>query len=67
MSHATAGAITDILGDAGAVTLGASAGIVLDEFAIQMVTSSLWILPVTCAALCLTNMFTSLRTPNSGK
>jgi hypothetical protein len=56
-----------MLGDAGAVTLGASAGIVLDEFAIQMVTSSLWILPVTCAALCLTNMFTSLRTPNSGK
>ena len=67
MNHATAGAMTDMLGRAGAAVFCASAGVVLDEFAIQMITSSLWILPVTCAALGLISMFTSLRTPNSGK
>ena len=41
MSHATAGAMTDMVGDADAVALGVSAGGVLDEFAIQMITSSL--------------------------
>jgi len=41
MSHATAGAMTDMLGDAGTVAAGASVGVVFEEFAIQMITSSL--------------------------
>jgi hypothetical protein len=59
--------MTDIPGEPAVVAFCASVGVVLDEFAIQMITSSLWILPVTSAALGLISMFTSLRTPNSGK
>jgi hypothetical protein len=39
MSHATAGAMTDMLGEAVVFCTAAEVG--LDEFAIQMVTSSL--------------------------
>ena len=41
MSHATAGAMTDMLGDAGTAVFCISAEVLLDEFAIQMITSSL--------------------------
>ena len=51
-----------------APTPGAAASLfATEEFAIQMVTISRWILPVTSAAFVRTSMLTSLRTPNSGK
>jgi hypothetical protein len=41
MSHAMAGAMTDMLEGADAAVFCASAGVLLEEFAIQMITSSL--------------------------
>ena len=54
-----------------AIAVMVSAGTGLDfsavEFAIQMVTISRWIFPVTSADFGRTSTFTSLRTPNSGR
>jgi hypothetical protein len=42
-------------------------GLLEEEFAIQMVTISRWILPVTSATPGRTRTLTSLRTPNSDR
>ena len=70
MSQPRAGASTDILVICGCAVANFSAsslGFAVETFAIQMITISRWILPVTSADFGRTSTFTSLRTPNSGR
>lgn len=69
ISQAKAGATTDIVvkGAVSALAGSRDFDLSLVEFAIQMVTISRWIFPVTSARFGRTRMLTSLRTPNSGR
>ena len=64
-----AGTTTDMVVTGWVSVLGVSSAFALSvvEFAIQMVTISRWILPVTSARSGRTSTLTSLRTPNSGR